>query len=74
MLRAFTGVRPLYEGDTHSAASREVSRDFKAIDHHTRPGPAGAFSVVGGKWTTLRLMPNGQVIWSPDGRGSFTGI
>ncbi len=56
VLRAFTGVRPLYEGETHAASSREVSRDFKVIDHHARHGPAGAFSVVGGKWTTFRLM------------------
>ncbi|PSR35899.1 MAG: glycerol 3-phosphate dehydrogenase [Sulfobacillus thermosulfidooxidans] len=56
VLRAFTGVRPLYDGQGHAATSREVSRDFKVIDHQRRKGPAGSFSVVGGKWTTFRLM------------------
>lgn len=57
VLRAFSGVRPLYEPlGTISNNSREVSRDYKLIDHHLQGGPAGAFSVVGGKLTTFRLM------------------
>lgn len=57
VLRAFSGVRPLYEPlSTISNNSREVSRDYRIIDHHFKGGPAGAFSVVGGKLTTFRLM------------------
>ncbi len=56
VLRAFTGVRPLYAGTANTSDPRQVSRDFKVIDHKTRQGPEGAFSVVGGKWTTFRLM------------------
>ncbi len=55
-VRAFTGVRPLYEEDAPGGSPRDVSRDFQVIDHSARHGPAGAFSIVGGKWTTYRLM------------------
>lgn len=56
-MRAFTGVRPLYAKEaTGSVLSRQVSRDFTIIDHGAGQGPGGAFSVVGGKWTTFRLM------------------
>ncbi|MCY0898135.1 MAG: FAD-dependent oxidoreductase [Firmicutes bacterium] len=54
-LRAFAGVRPLYASQ-HGASSRSVSRDFAVVDHGARVGFAGAFSLVGGKWTTFRLM------------------
>lgn len=56
VLRAFTGVRPLYQDADSSRDSRYVTRDFTVIDHGTRHGLSGAFSLVGGKWTTYRLM------------------
>lgn len=56
VLRAFCGVRPLYQEDSRNVASRYVSRDFSVIDHGSRGGLLGAFSLVGGKWTTYRLM------------------
>jgi len=55
VLRAFTGVRPLYHPGAVGDA-REISRDFTVINHLAQGGPEGAFSVVGGKWTTFRLM------------------
>ncbi len=55
VLRAFSGVRPLFESDQKDAAARH-SRDFRVLDHGARSGLTGAFSIVGGKWTTYRLM------------------
>ena len=53
--RAYWGVRPLPE-PVAVAASREVSRDFRIVDHPTRDGVDGLLSIVGGKVTTARLM------------------
>ncbi|RRR68976.1 MAG: anaerobic glycerol-3-phosphate dehydrogenase subunit A [Candidatus Viridilinea halotolerans] len=56
-LRAWAGVRPLYQDrDTPSAAERDISRTFKLLDHAARDGVEGFISIVGGKWTTCRLM------------------
>jgi glycerol-3-phosphate dehydrogenase len=55
VLRAFVGVRPLFEGNGVVPQSR-VSRDFTVVDHGHHGGLQGAFSVMGGKWTTFRLM------------------
>ncbi len=53
VLRAFTGVRPLYRAPgSGSTPTRDISRDFVVIEHPL----SGAFSVIGGKWTTFRLM------------------
>lgn len=53
VLRAFTGVRPLYRAPgSGSASTRDISRDFVVVEHPL----SGAFSVIGGKWTTFRLM------------------
>ncbi|MDA8193992.1 MAG: FAD-dependent oxidoreductase [Thermaerobacter sp.] len=54
VLRAFAGIRPLFDGGI--SAEGWVSREFAVIDHGRRGGMAGAFSVVGGKWTTYRKM------------------
>jgi len=56
VLRGFTGVRPLYEPSGVTGESRTVSRDFAVLDHGETDGLNGAFSVLGGKWTTFRLM------------------
>ncbi|MCI2976285.1 MAG: FAD-dependent oxidoreductase [Ferrimicrobium sp.] len=56
VLRGFTGVRPLYEPSGLTGDSRAVSRDFAVLAHGDTDGLVGAFSVLGGKWTTFRLM------------------
>jgi len=56
-LRAWAGVRPLYKDMAVSEAeSRLVSRSHHILDHAQRDGVEGFISVVGGKFTTLRLM------------------
>ncbi|HMQ29290.1 MAG TPA: anaerobic glycerol-3-phosphate dehydrogenase subunit GlpA [Chloroflexaceae bacterium] len=59
-LRAWAGVRPLYK-DKDVANDRDIPRTFKLLDHEQRDGVAGIFSIVGGKWTTYRLMAEDSV-------------
>ncbi|GAB4435669.1 MAG: anaerobic glycerol-3-phosphate dehydrogenase subunit GlpA [Chloroflexi bacterium OHK40] len=54
-LRAWAGVRPLYK-DQDVASDRDISRTYKLLDHEQRDGVAGLLSIVGGKWTTYRMM------------------
>ncbi len=54
-LRAWAGVRPLYE-EGGQAGGREAKRTFAVLDHATRDGVVGLITVVGGKLTTYRLM------------------
>ena len=55
--RAFAGVRPLYSPETIGTTETEhVTRDFFVIDHADRDAIEGFTSVVGGKFTTHRLM------------------
>ena len=54
-LRAWAGVRPLYE-EGGAAQGREAKRTFAVLDHAQRDGVAGLITVVGGKFTTYRLM------------------
>jgi len=54
MLRAFAGTRPLYSADPN-AKGRGASRGFVTLDH-AHDGLTGFISVVGGKFTTYRLM------------------
>jgi glycerol-3-phosphate dehydrogenase len=56
MLRAFAGVRPLYQESASGSDGRAVSRGHAVIDHRRRDGLAGLISVVGGKLTTYRKM------------------
>ncbi len=55
VLRAWAGVRPLYK-DQDVKDDRDISRTYKLLDHETRDGVTGLVSMVGGKWTTYRLM------------------
>ncbi|HLB47661.1 MAG TPA: anaerobic glycerol-3-phosphate dehydrogenase subunit GlpA [Anaerolineales bacterium] len=68
-LRAWAGVRPLYEdtkpppgggseppGGSRAKDSRLMSRAHALLDHETRDGVAGMLSMVGGKFTTFRHM------------------
>ncbi len=54
-LRAWAGVRPLYE-EGGAAQGRDAKRTFAVLDHATRDGVGGLVTVVGGKFTTYRLM------------------
>lgn len=55
MLRAWAGVRPLYQ-ETAVADTRDVTRAFVLLDHETRDGVAGLVTITSGKWTTYRKM------------------
>ena len=59
-LRAWAGVRPLYK-DKDVTSDRDIPRTFKLLDHQQRDGVGGIFSIVGGKWTTYRLMAEESV-------------
>ena len=58
LLRAYAGVRPLYEPPAGAQVSknREMSRAHTVIDHGERDGVDNFVSIVGGKLTTYRLM------------------
>ncbi|MBC9785703.1 anaerobic glycerol-3-phosphate dehydrogenase subunit A [Heliobacterium chlorum] len=55
IIRAFAGVRPLYQANK-GAGGRAVTRNFALIDHEQKDGLKGLVSIVGGKFTTYRLM------------------
>jgi glycerol-3-phosphate dehydrogenase len=55
MLRAWAGVRPLYQ-ETKVADTRDVTRAYTLLDHDTRDGVSGFITITGGKWTTYRQM------------------
>lgn len=58
-LRAWAGVRPLYEptaANHDDGEGRDVLRTFSVLDHARRDGVKGLVTVVGGKLTTCRLM------------------
>jgi glycerol-3-phosphate dehydrogenase len=48
-------VRPLYE-EGGRALGREAKRTFAVLDHMQRDGVGGLVTVVGGKFTTYRMM------------------
>ena len=63
ILRAWAGVRPLYDPATQSSSAegthvdnRKATRTFNVLDHAARDGVEGIVSIVGGKLTTFRLM------------------
>ncbi len=55
VLRAFAGVRPLYQAHA-GGEGRYLTRDFTVLNHSQGQGPDGVISIVGGKWVTYRLM------------------
>ena len=65
VLRAYAGSRPLYDtsdlGEQQHDESREISRAHHVIDHGSREGINGFWSIVGGKLTTYRLMARDTV-------------
>jgi len=57
MIRAYWGVRPLYDPDPDSTkASGDVTRNYFVLDHADRDGIEGFCSIVGGKLKTYREM------------------
>lgn len=54
ILRVFAGSRPLYTPG--GASGRNASRGFAIIDHEKEAGLKGFVTIVGGKFTTYRLM------------------
>jgi glycerol-3-phosphate dehydrogenase len=56
LLRAYGGVRPLYDPSETGTESREVTRAHVVLDHAARDGISNFTSIVGGKLTTFRLM------------------
>ena len=56
ILRAYAGVRPLYDATELGGGDRSISRAHVIIDHEARDGVSNFVSVVGGKLTTYRLM------------------
>lgn len=56
LLRAYGGVRPLYDPSETGTESREVTRAHVVLDHAARDGISNLTSIVGGKLTTFRLM------------------
>ena len=55
VLRAWAGVRPLYQ-ETRAEHSRDITRSFVLLDHEARDGVPGMLTITGGKWTTYRKM------------------
>ncbi|SFG18019.1 glycerol-3-phosphate dehydrogenase [Halopelagius inordinatus] len=56
-IRSFWGVRPLYEPPgTGTTDSTDITRDFFLLDHADRDDLPGMSSIVGGKFTTYRMM------------------
>jgi len=55
MLRAWAGVRPLYQ-ESQVSDTRDVTRAFVLLDHERRDGVAGIVTITSGKWTTYRKM------------------
>jgi len=55
-LRAWASVRPLYAEDVPTGDTRRVTRAHALLDHQARDGMPGLLTIIGGKWTTYRLM------------------
>lgn len=55
MLRAWAGVRPLYQ-ESEVSDTRDVTRAFVLLDHAARDDLAGLVTITSGKWTTYRKM------------------
>lgn len=55
-LRAWAGVRPLYQEKEAGADLRKVTRKYALLDHLTRDGVDSFVTITGGKWTTYRMM------------------
>ena len=56
-IRSFWGVRPLYEPpEVGSEDPTDITRDYFLLDHAERDDVEGMTTIVGGKFTTYRMM------------------
>ncbi|HEX9925678.1 MAG TPA: anaerobic glycerol-3-phosphate dehydrogenase subunit GlpA [Anaerolineae bacterium] len=55
-LRAWAGVRPLYQEKAAGTDLRDVTRAYTLLDHATRDGVDNFVTITGGKWVTHRQM------------------
>jgi len=56
-IRSFWGVRPLYEPPgTGTTDPTDITRDYFLLDHSHRDERPGMTTIVGGKFTTYRMM------------------
>jgi glycerol-3-phosphate dehydrogenase len=55
-LRAWAGVRPLYQEKAAEDNLRQVTRKYALLDHTLRDEIDNIVTITGGKWTTYRLM------------------
>ncbi len=55
-LRAWGGVRPLYQPEGEATGSRDITRTHTLLDHASRDGIGGLLTITGGKFCTYRLM------------------
>jgi glycerol-3-phosphate dehydrogenase len=56
-IRSFWGVRPLYEPpEVDSDDPTDITRDYFLLDHAERDDLGGMTTIVGGKFTTYRMM------------------
>lgn len=56
LLRAWAGVRPLFQETSATSSDREISRAYVLLDHVQRDGIEGLLTITSGKWTTYRKM------------------
>ena len=61
VLRAWAGVRPLFQDTYESGKGRDVTRKLALLDHQEREGVSGLLTITGGKWTTFRLMAEATI-------------
>lgn len=55
-LRAWAGVRPLYQEKAAGVDLRDVTRAYTLLDHAKRDGVENFVTITGGKWVTHRQM------------------
>lgn len=60
-LRAWAGVRPLYQDKDAGDDLRDVTRAYALLDHTPRDGVDNIVTITGGKWMTYRLMAENTV-------------
>ncbi|MDM8528403.1 anaerobic glycerol-3-phosphate dehydrogenase subunit GlpA [Anaerolineales bacterium HSG24] len=60
-LRAWAGVRPLYQEKGAASDLRAVTRKYALLDHSPRDGVDNFVTITGGKWTTYRMMAEDTV-------------
>jgi glycerol-3-phosphate dehydrogenase len=53
---AYAGLRPLVSHGGDSGNTYDASRAAEIVEHARHGGPASLMSVIGGKWTTSRLV------------------